>query len=97
LPIVAPRDSLSWEYFEPLAPDRLTLARLLLLRGRPKEAYREASVFDQPQPISFLAFLRPSIEIRIAAATAWGELALAAQLRARLRALDAAPEGRDRR
>jgi len=91
LPIVAPRDSLSWEYFEPLAPDRLTLARLLLARGRPAEALKQAAVFDQPQPVVFLAFLRQSLEIRALAAEQMGQPGLARGLRARLRALD---EGR---
>ena len=89
LPVVAPRDSLSWEYFEPLAPDRLTLAALLLARGQPAEALAQASVFDHPQPVAFFAFIRPSLEIRARAAEQMGRAALAAGFRARLRALDA--------
>jgi hypothetical protein len=87
LPMVAPRDSLLWLYFEPLAPDRLTLARLLLATGRPAEALAHASAFDHQQPVVFLAFLRPSLELRAQAAEQLGNASRAAAFRARLRAL----------
>jgi hypothetical protein len=85
--MVAPRDSLLWLYFEPLAPDRLTLARLLLATGRPAEALAHASAFDHQQPVVFLAFLRPSLELRAQAAERLGNTTRAAAFRARLRAL----------
>lgn len=90
LPVVAPRDSLSWEYFEPLATDRLTLATLLLQRGRPADAIAQASAFDHQEPVAFLPFIRPSLELRARAAEQLGQGAVAARFRARLRALDAA-------
>ncbi len=90
LPIVALRDSLSWEFLEPLATDRITLASLLLSQGRAAEALAVASVFDHPQPIVFVAFVRRSLELRLTAATRLGRTALAAELRGRLRALDTA-------
>ena len=92
LPVIAPRDSLSWEYFEPLATDRLTLAQLLLARGRPADALAQATVFDHPQPVAFLAFLRPSLELRASAADQLGRAALASAFRARLRLLAARPQ-----
>jgi tRNA A-37 threonylcarbamoyl transferase component Bud32 len=89
LPVVAPRDSLSWEFFEPLAVDRIVRARLLLARDRPAEAIAVASVFDHQEPITFLAFLRPSLELRALAAERLRRVSLAAALRARLSALAA--------
>lgn len=90
LPITAPRDSLSWEFLEPMATDRLTYARLLLARGHTEEALRAAAVFDHPQPVAFVAFVRRSLELRITAATQLGRPALVSDLRRRLRSLDQA-------
>lgn len=90
LPIVAPRDSLPWEFLEPLAPDRMTYATLLLASGRAADAFAAASVFDHPAPVAYFAFVRPSLELRMRAATQLGRPAVAAALRNRLRALDAA-------
>ncbi len=84
---IAPRDSLSWEFLEPLAADRLVHARLLLARGRPFEALAVASVFDHQEPVTFLAFVRRSLELRVLAAERIGMPSSASRFRARLRAL----------
>jgi tRNA A-37 threonylcarbamoyl transferase component Bud32 len=91
LPAVAPRDSLSWEFLEPLAPDRLTYARVLFARGRYRESIAVASVFDHQEPVAFFAFVRPSLELRLLAAERLGLGSLAFTLRARLRALQDRP------
>lgn len=89
LPIVASTTALSWEFLEPLAPDRITYASLLLARGRAQEALDAASVFDHPQPVAYFAFVRRSLEVRLAAAQRLGRSSLASELQARLRALSA--------
>lgn len=91
--VIAPMDSLSWQYFEPLAPDRLLLARLLLARGRPSEAMAHASAFDHPRPITFLAYLRASLELRVRAAEQMGQPGAAQRLRGRLRSLEGRRQG----
>ncbi len=90
LPTTAPRDSLSWEFLEPIATDRLTYASVLLATGRTEEALQAAAVFDHPQPVAFVSFVRRSLELRIDAATQLGRPALVSTLRRRLRALDRA-------
>jgi len=94
LPVVAPRDSLSWEFLEPLAPDRMEYARLLLARGRAADALAAASVFDHSGPVAYFAFVRPSLVLRVRAASELGHSALVSALRERLRALDAAGNSR---
>jgi tRNA A-37 threonylcarbamoyl transferase component Bud32 len=82
-----PGDDLAWSLFEPLAGERLVLARTLLARGQYVAAYRVASVFDHPQPLVFRAYEALSLAIRARAADALGETALANQNRRRLVAL----------
>jgi hypothetical protein len=72
---------------QPLAPERITLSRLLLARGRYDEALEVASIFDHPEPAIFLAFLPASLAIRHAAAMALGQSERVAAYRERLRAL----------
>jgi hypothetical protein len=55
---------------EPLAPERILLAELLLARGEPEQAYRVASVFDHPEPLIFVPFTARSLSVRLAAAQA---------------------------
>ncbi len=83
----APHDSLLTDLFESLAPERITLARLLLARGDPAGAQAVASSMDHPQSIMNLLFLRESLIIREAAAVALGHQQSAAMARARLRAM----------
>jgi serine/threonine-protein kinase len=94
MPPVAPRDSLAWEFLEPMAADRMTLAQLLLARGRAREALDVLSIFDHPAPVAYFAFVRRSLELRVRAATLLGRSSVAAELRERLRALGAAAPSR---
>ncbi len=57
-----------------LGLERLTLARLLLAKGRYDEAYRVATSFDSPGASNIVntVFLRASLEIRLEAARALG-------------------------
>ena len=86
----ARRDSLSFDHFEPLAVERMTLAELLLATRQFRRALIVATVFDHPEPVSFLAFLPRSLRIREEAADSLGEQQLAAQYRARLTRLNRA-------
>jgi Tfp pilus assembly protein PilF len=47
-------------------------------------AIQAASVFDHPQPVIYVAFLGESLRLRVEAAEALGERALAKTYRARL-------------
>ena len=85
----ARRDSLTYELFEPLAVERSTLARLHYARGSYEAAMREASMLEHPEPAIYLAFLPLSLDIRARAAEKLDRRDLAAQYRARLRAVDA--------
>jgi len=80
-------DDLAWSLFEPLAGERLALARILLARGQYVAAHRIASVFDHPQPLVFRAYEALSLAIRTRAADALGDTALARHHRERLVAL----------
>lgn len=84
----APRDSLVWDVFEPLAADRYLLARVLLRRGRAQEAHDVATVFDHPQPVIYLAFLAPSLGLRLQAARTLDRPALSERYRLRLKRLN---------
>lgn len=68
--LVPPLDSgvLPWTYgsITPLA--RLKLAELYLARGEFERAYLAATVFDHPEPIHFIPFVRRSLEVRLEAA-----------------------------
>jgi len=80
-------DSLVWDLFEPLAVERLTLARLLLAREQLEDAHRVAEVFDHPEPTIYLPFLPASLAVRLRVAERLGRTDAAAKYRARLRAL----------
>ena len=80
-------NDLAWQPWEPLAAEKITLARLLLARGDYADAHRVAAALDHPQPVIYLAFLPASLSIRIAAAEAMGEPELAGVHRQRLAAL----------
>lgn len=73
--------------WESLAPERLTLARLLMATGKAAETHRVASMFDQPGLYLNPLFLRPSLELRVAAARALGDDALRRAAEDRLRQL----------
>ncbi len=84
----APSDSITWEPWESLGWERLTLARLLAGVGEPAEALRVASSLDATQPVAYLLYLRASLELRSELARRVGRPALAESLLARLRALN---------
>jgi hypothetical protein len=75
--------------WESLGFERLTLARLLVARGRFAEAYREATVFDSPGAANliFPVFLPASLELRLEAARQLGDRAAAEIVQSRLSAL----------
>ena len=73
-----------WEFHEALAPERIRLARALLDRGDYQEALRVASLFDHPAPVTYLAYLAPSLAIRLRAAEALGRSDLVVEYRQRL-------------
>jgi hypothetical protein len=77
-------DSLTWSLWEPLAVERMKLARLLVANGDFAEAIRVASAFDHPQPIAFLPFISASLEVRFSASRALGDEVGAARYRKRL-------------
>ncbi|MEJ2206637.1 MAG: protein kinase [Gemmatimonadota bacterium] len=88
VPPTLPGDELSWDEFAPLGLERLALGRLLLARGDHLEAIRVADVFDSPAPHIYVLFARPSLELRLEAATGIPDPRLAMRYRARLETLD---------
>ncbi len=78
------RTALLWDLSSALAPERFLLAQLQLARGQPEEALKVASVFDHPQPVTFLIFLEPSLRLRVRAAEALGRTAEAGNFQRRL-------------
>jgi len=87
--LVPPLDSgvLPYSYgaITPLA--RLKLAELHLARGEFEQAYLAATVFDHPEPIHFIPFVRRSLEIRLQAARELDRSDLEDKIRGRLRGL----------
>jgi Protein kinase domain len=77
-------DRMFYEFHEALAPERIREARLLLTLERYQEALDVASVFDHPAPVSYLAYLAPSLGIRLRAAEALGRDDLVIRFRQRL-------------
>jgi hypothetical protein len=77
-----------WNYYwtldEPRAIERILLARALLRQGDHLNAHDIAAQFDHPAPISFVAYLAPSLEIRRRAAEALGRTASAREYSDRL-------------
>jgi hypothetical protein len=65
----------------------LALAELLFARGWFAEVLRVASIFDSPSPVMYLIYLPVSLGVRLRAAQALGDAALAERFRARLVAL----------
>lgn len=65
-----PRSDLDYGLFEPLAPERILLAELLLSVGEPAEAYRVAALFDHPGAAMFVPFVPRSLALRVRAAEA---------------------------
>ena len=83
----APLWRYTWEFHEALAAERIRLARALLATGDYERALHFASLFDQPGPVTYLAYLGPSLEIRARAAAALGRTQQEREFRDRLRHL----------
>ena len=69
-------NQLSGSLWEPLAPERVQLARLQLARGDARLAHRTASVLDHPALGIFPMFVRGSLEVRQRAAVMLGDSTL---------------------
>jgi hypothetical protein len=87
LRVDVPSESVEWGLMEPLAIERLLLARLLAARGDHADAHRVASQFDHASPVTFLSFVRAAIDIRLNTARAAGRSDLVGRYRARLQRL----------
>lgn len=84
LPTVGRPLDLAWGVWEAGGAERLALARLLQAQGEYGLAIRAAAQLDHPQPVVFLIYLPESLRIRAEAAEALGQVAAAAEFRARL-------------
>ncbi|MGH7629548.1 MAG: protein kinase domain-containing protein [Gemmatimonadales bacterium] len=80
----APREDLTWSLWEPLAGERLLLARLLVARQRYARAHRVASGFDHPGIAVYDLFRPASLDVRAVAAERLGQPVLAEAHRRRL-------------
>ncbi|MEX2181572.1 MAG: serine/threonine-protein kinase [Gemmatimonadaceae bacterium] len=83
----ARRDQLTYDFFEPLAVERMLLAELLMARGEYQRALDVAAVFDHPEPSLFVNFLPRSLAVRASAADSLQRRAQAAAYRLQLRQL----------
>jgi serine/threonine-protein kinase len=90
----APREDLAWSLWEPLAGERLLLARLLMASRQFARAHRIAGEFDRPDIIVFQLYLRQSLALRAEAAESLGRADIARGHRERLRQLDLASRAR---
>jgi hypothetical protein len=88
LQALAPTKKDPWYPWETLAAEQLLLAQLLYARGDYTAAARVAANFDAPaRPLPDLIYLAQSLALRLQAAHALGDDALAQQYRRRLAAL----------
>jgi hypothetical protein len=65
-----PPNVLDYGLVEPLAPERLLLAELLLATGKPSQAYDAAEILDHPGAAIFVPFVAKSLVVRVRAAEA---------------------------
>lgn len=63
---------IDWGIPEPLGPEQLLLAQLLLATGDPSGAIIAAARLEHPYPIIYLVYLRQSLELRATAAEVLG-------------------------
>ena len=80
----APVEELSWNEVASLGFDRLELGRLLMRRKDYARAIRVLEVHDSGLPAVYPLYLRASLTLRLEAANALNQPALAAVLRARI-------------
>jgi tetratricopeptide (TPR) repeat protein len=81
---VTPPGGLQWTLWEPLAAERLALARLRMEAGDHEGVLQAAAALDQPQSIVYVAFVDESLRLRAQAAEALGRVERADTYRARL-------------
>jgi len=84
---VAVRRDIAWQPWAVLGVERLLLAELLLARGRYRESLRVATQLDATEPVPYLLYLRPSLDLRLRAARRLGDAKLAARYEERLQLL----------
>ena len=84
----APHADVETTVMESLSPERLEYARLLLARHQFADAHRVASTFDQPSVFVHQLFLRPSLDVRLAAARGLDDSRLQQQARDHIAALE---------
>ncbi len=84
----ARRDSLTYELFEPLGVERMTLAELQFARGAFADASQTAAHLEHVQPQIYLAFLRRSLELRARVADSLDKPNEAVQFRTRVGAIE---------
>jgi len=84
-------ENLQWDITSSRGFQRLTLARLLLARGRAQDAWDIANVFDAPVSMAYVAFLPASLELRVQAAKQLGDLTAERTFRTRLASITQAP------
>jgi tetratricopeptide (TPR) repeat protein/TolB-like protein len=93
---LSPRGSMGaigWEWMASLAEERLLLAKLLLARGRYADALAVAGALDAGQAMAYALYLPDGLEVRIRAAAALHDGALADRFRKRLTQLRQARGG----
>ena len=82
------RRDIAWRPWEGLGAERLLLAELLTARRKYRDAIRVASLLDAAEPVPYLLYIRPSLEVRLRATRDAGDAALAAQYAERLKRLE---------
>jgi hypothetical protein len=82
---VATAGKLAFDFWAPLALERMTYARLLAARGQYARAIEVAESFDRGLSLVDLVYLRASLELRREAAERLGESALARRYESRFR------------
>jgi hypothetical protein len=87
LRLTIPVEELQWGLVEPLAIERMLLAKIALARGDYDEAHDVARVFDHPAPITYLPFVPFALDVRLRAAQGMGRTDLSALYEDRLRRL----------
>jgi serine/threonine protein kinase/tetratricopeptide (TPR) repeat protein len=75
------------EHWEALGAERMAMAEIQFRRAHYADAYRVASLFDSPAGVSYLLFMRKSLQVRAQAARGMSDDKLATQMEGRLAGL----------
>jgi serine/threonine protein kinase len=78
------RREIAWLPWEGMAAERLLLAELLFRKRQYREAIQTAALLDATEPVPYLLYLRPSLELRLRAASAIEDDVAAASYRKKL-------------